>query len=393
MFCIKLSLVLLLLFTPVFGAIFKLPSFHLMRNSDEESSLENSVDEEYENEPYSALSEEEFTALRIEYIKNQILKKLRLKEKPQIQLSDLPQPLKESENLFPDQDMDFISTYDDDFYGKTTQAVVLPYEDEASCLRKVLFPSRCLPFQLPNDIHGPDVSSAELWFHKKRDIMDPHNQTFIISEVAHWDTNKSFQKTKPIAIEETDMKEGWMKIDVTYVVKTWMDYPDNLIHAINVVCKTCGMDKSQSPISSLGDLKPFLIIYTHSQPKRTMIHRRPKRSLDCSVSKNECCRESLNISFADIGWDDWIIRPKYYNAYFCRGSCTTPMAIMNAATTHSSILQKVMTRGGLRGSRPELTPCCAATQFQPLQLAYLNGNKTVTTKVLSNMIVETCGCM
>lgn len=127
MFCIKFSLVLLLFCLPVFGAIFNLPSFHLKRNSEEESSLENSVDEEY-NEHYGALSEKEFTALRIEYIKNQILKKLRLKEKPQIQMSDLPQPLKESENLFPDQDMDFISTYDDDFYGKTTQAVVLPYE-------------------------------------------------------------------------------------------------------------------------------------------------------------------------------------------------------------------------------------------------------------------------
>lgn len=52
-----------------------------------------------------------------------------------------------------------------------------------------------------------------------------------------------------------------------------------------------------------------------------------------------------------------------------------------------------MGKNNQRGSRPELTPCCAATQFQPLQLVYMDGNKTLTTKLLSNMIVETCGCM
>lgn len=44
---------------------------------------------------------------------------------------------------------------------------------------------------------------AELWVHKVPDILDSHNQTFVVSEVAHWDTNRSFQKTKPIAIQET----------------------------------------------------------------------------------------------------------------------------------------------------------------------------------------------
>lgn len=59
---------------------------------------------------------------------------------------------------------------------------------------------------MPNDIHSSDVSTAELWFHKKPDVMDGHNQTFIIYEVAHWDTNKSFQKTNPIAIQDTNLK-------------------------------------------------------------------------------------------------------------------------------------------------------------------------------------------
>ncbi|XP_060537411.1 inhibin beta chain-like [Cylas formicarius] len=381
----------------VVGAIFnyKLPSFHLTSDGGD-FPYDNGIDNSDYPKPVSqmvSISEDEFTALRIEYIKNQILKKLRLKEKPQISVTDLPTPVKEYESLLPDQDMNLQSNYDDDFYGKTTQAIIFPYEDAARCLRKIRFPSACLPFQMPRDIRSSEVSSAELWFHKKKDTMDSHNQTFVISEVAHWDTNKSFQKTKPIAIRETSLSEGWLKVDVTYVAKNWLDYQNSPVHAINLVCKTCGVDKSQSPVSFSPELKPFLVIYTHSQQRRSFVHRRQKRSLDCKVSPNECCRESLYVSFEEIGWNDWIIKPEGYNAYFCRGSCTTPTAIMNSASHHNSILQKVMGKNSQRGARPELTPCCAATQFQPLQLVYMDGNKTLTTKLLSNMIVETCGCM
>lgn len=73
--------------------------------------------------------EKEITALRIEYIKNQILKKLRLKEKPSISLpiSGLPKPVTENENLFP-KTQDQSDEYNDDYYGKTTQAIIFPHE-------------------------------------------------------------------------------------------------------------------------------------------------------------------------------------------------------------------------------------------------------------------------
>lgn len=76
------------------------------------------------------VTEEEFTALRIEYIKNQILKKLRLKKKPKIAGAHLPKAVTENEALLPRSE-EFVETnYFDDFYGKTTQAIVFPYEGE-----------------------------------------------------------------------------------------------------------------------------------------------------------------------------------------------------------------------------------------------------------------------
>lgn len=229
--------------------------------------------------------------------------------------------------------------------------------DDARCDRKKRFPSACLPFQMPADIHTTEVSTAELWFHKETDELDSHNQTFVISEVAHWDSNRSFQKTKPIAIRETNLTgkrllpnsiflfhsmallpEGWLKIDVTYVIRNWLEYQDSPTHAINVACKTCGMDSNMSPISFKNTLKPFLVIYTHSQARRAA-HRRQKRSNDCDSGIRECCREKLYVSFAEIGWDDWILQPPGYNAYFCKGSCTTAASLTLSATQHNNILQ------------------------------------------------------
>lgn len=107
----------------VTGGIFP-PSFYSNLNTGTD---DNSVDPQ-NDESVGTISEDDFTAMRIEYIKNQILKKLRLKEKPQIAISDLPKPIQDNENqLLSDHDMD-LSMFDDDFYAKTTQAIVLPYE-------------------------------------------------------------------------------------------------------------------------------------------------------------------------------------------------------------------------------------------------------------------------
>lgn len=129
-----------------------------------------------------------------------------------------------------------------------------------------------------------------------------------------------------------------MKVDVAYVIKNWLEYQDTLTHAINVACKTCGMDPNASPISFKNAYKPFLVIYTHSQGRRST-NRRQQRAVDCSPGVKECCRESIYISFAEIGWDDWILEPAGYNAYFCKGSCTAAASLTLSASQHNNILQ------------------------------------------------------
>lgn len=128
-------------------------------------------------------------------------------------------------------------------------------------------------------------------------------------------------------------------MDVAQVIRNWLDYQDSPIHAINVVCKTCGKDANSSPVSFKPSLKPFLVIYTHTQ-RRSLRYRRTKRhsTTKCSSDSKECCRESLYISFAEIGWGDWIIQPPGYNAYFCKGSCPTVASLTISGSQHNYIL-------------------------------------------------------
>lgn len=93
-----------------------------------EIPAENSIVEPPQIAAEYSVTEQELTALRIEYIKNQILKKLRLKQKPTIAFANLPRPVREYGNLIPEHEDHLRSSYSDDFYGKTTQAFIFPYE-------------------------------------------------------------------------------------------------------------------------------------------------------------------------------------------------------------------------------------------------------------------------
>lgn len=38
-----------------------------------------------------------------------------------------------------------------------------------------------------------------------------------------------------------------------------------------------------------------------------------------------CSRRSLRVDFADIGWSEWVIAPKAFDAFYCAGACGFPM--------------------------------------------------------------------
>lgn len=71
------------------------------------------------------MSEDELTSLRIEYVKNQILHKLGLNERPPPKsIDELPEPIQEGYAIHNDDDTDYLNRHLDDYFAKTTQKII-----------------------------------------------------------------------------------------------------------------------------------------------------------------------------------------------------------------------------------------------------------------------------
>ncbi|KAK0174122.1 hypothetical protein PV328_007233 [Microctonus aethiopoides] len=340
--------------------------------------------------------EQVLNEIRVEYVKQQILKKLRLSKPPEvsISLSTLPKPLINGHvlELRPGEPPE-AQKQAESFYGKTDQIVVFPNEvtEMRNCRQSSnhltgFSPAACFTFNLPTEIQFSDVTSADLWFYKENDENDVYGQTFVLSELDHWDQGGSFEKNTIMAIFETSIGEGWVKTDVAFTVKKWVER-HSLNHAIQIACSTCSIDRETAPVSTELTLKPFLVIHTSPLPQKN----RPKRNSNCLPEMKECCRDQLYISFEEIGWSDWILHPSGYHAYFCRGSCSSITSLTISGSAYNNILRKWLMKNG--NGRSDIVPCCSPTQLSPIQLLYVDSNNTITQKTLPNMVVEACGCM
>jgi hypothetical protein len=72
------------------------------------------------------MSEDELTNLRIEYVKNQILHKLRMDQRPApVPKDELPEPIQEGYAIqSEDHHVDYLNRHLDDYYAKTTQKII-----------------------------------------------------------------------------------------------------------------------------------------------------------------------------------------------------------------------------------------------------------------------------
>ncbi|XP_007936791.1 growth/differentiation factor 10 [Orycteropus afer afer] len=102
-----------------------------------------------------------------------------------------------------------------------------------------------------------------------------------------------------------------------------------------------------------------------------------------------CSRRYLKVDFADIGWNEWIISPKSFDAYYCAGACEFPMPKIVRPSNHATI-QSIVRAVGIVPGIPE--PCCVPDKMNSLGVLFLDENRNVVLKVYPNMSVETCAC-
>lgn len=273
------------------------------------------------------ISEDELTLLRIEYIKNQILKKLKLNEKPVISNSSIPRPV--VEGLTMQQTYDENENIDryEEFYAKTTQRYIFPSEKFDCKNSQNNSVEKCFKYILANDDEVL-VTLAELSFtnpdfdeHRKSQF---RKETFIVSELNHEGND----------IEALEVREyqdaGRVKVDLNPFLTRWMRSTTVTEHYIQITCSSCDENSRER----FQEDTPYIILETSQKKQR----KRQKRAINCVDDIKDCCREKLYVSFRDIGWDDWIIHPSGYDAYFCRGSCSSTASLTMNGSHHATVL-------------------------------------------------------
>lgn len=78
-----------------------------------------------------------------------------------------------------------------------------------------------------------------------------------------------------------------------------------------------GSSNTQSPVLSFDE--------------QTM--RNARRRQWGNAQHRGCSRRNLRVDFADIGWSEWVIAPKAFEAYYCAGTCGFPMPKVGVQTS------------------------------------------------------------
>ncbi|KAI4821392.1 hypothetical protein KUCAC02_029326 [Chaenocephalus aceratus] len=115
--------------------------------------------------------------------------------------------------------------------------------------------------------------------------------------------------------------------------------------------------------------------------------RRHKRNRMERMRRPLCRRVDMWVDFDHIGWDEWIVHPKRFNAFRCEGECPTPLDESFNPTNHAYMQSLLKHHHPERGS----CPSCVPTRLSPLSMLYYESDD-LTLRHHEDMVVEECGC-
>ncbi|XP_033110539.1 bone morphogenetic protein 2-like isoform X2 [Anneissia japonica] len=213
------------------------------------------------------------------------------------------------------------------------------------------------------------------------------------------DVIKRLIDTKVVDSHETN----WETFDVKPAVQRWRVLPEE---NYGLLLETIGKDgrpatqrhvrmsrsTHQDESMDLDDWdqeRPIIVTYTDDgRSKRASGNNGNRKKKERKLKRPSCQKHELYVDFSDVGWNDWIVAPPGYEAYYCHGECPFPISEHLNATNHA-IVQTLV-----NSVNPQLVPkaCCVPTDLSSISILYLDENGKVVLKVYKEMVVEGCGC-
>ncbi|XP_074778579.1 bone morphogenetic protein 5 isoform X3 [Athene noctua] len=273
-------------------------------------------------------------------------------------------------------------------------------------------------FDLTQIPHGEAVTAAEFRIYKDRSNSRFENETIqisiyqIIKEYPNRDADLFLLDTRKAQASDV----GWFVFDITVTSNHWVINPQNNLglqlcaetgdgRSINV--KSAGLIGRHGPQSK----QPFMVAFfkasevlfrsvraannkrKNQNRNKSSSHQESSRmpsvgDYNTSEQKQACKKHELYVSFRDLGWQDWIIAPEGYAAFYCDGECSFPLNAHMNATNHAI----VQTLVHLMFPDHVPKPCCAPTKLNAISVLYFDDSSNVILKKYRNMVVRSCGC-
>lgn len=269
------------------------------------------------------------------------------------------------------------------FRGNSTQEDKLQQKQRAST---VLFPSTVEPLNSTTELkqqwfrvafnknstinNGLTLKQARLHIQRPhRDKISP-NQSWLTKDILVRTQKPSGFHTEAI-FHTKDLNKRHLKLDLTHVVKRWL----RDTNAELLVVEICLIRKRKARAQS----KPRLSLELNQSSRRV------RRGVTADEDESLCRRRSLNVSFKDIGWSDWIIAPSGYTMHYCDGSCPHNY---KPASMHTQVKSRLylMSKGSSR------QPCCVPASYEPMVLMHYDSRGKLKLTPFNDLIVSECHC-
>uniref|UniRef100_A0A0A9XMN4 Protein decapentaplegic n=1 Tax=Lygus hesperus TaxID=30085 RepID=A0A0A9XMN4_LYGHE len=190
------------------------------------------------------------------------------------------------------------------------------------------------------------------------------------------------------------MEKGPVSLDVQPAAERWASQKDTNHGLIVEVTMSDKRTRTKRTPQDLSRHTLFVYLDDGKNKVRSMeeVLERSKRAPMGKKHRRKdgsslCKRHPLYVDFKDVGWDDWIVAPPGYDAYYCHGECTFPLADHLNSTNHAIV--QTLVNSVNPGAVPKA--CCVPTQLSSISMLYLDDSKVVL-KNYQDMAVVGCGC-
>lgn len=254
--------------------------------------------------------------------------------------------------------------------------------------------------------------------HKHHHLRAEDGDKFMISVhniVSISDDGRNHKELELLAAVNTSRHHtGWIEFNVTSALRQWIAN-DKANHGLYITAHPVNRPEHEIRLDELGlvikgdeEYQPFMVGFFQGLELKMhamrMQNRRTKRNasgrkkselrhpfLDTNRVSNvprSCQIQQLYVSFKELKWEDWIVAPAGYGAYYCSGECNFPLNSHMNATNHAI----VQTLVHLLHPQKVPKPCCAPTKLTAISVLYFLDESNVNLKKYRNMVVKSCGC-